>query len=101
MSGLGCIDESGAAVDGWTILKSTNGYKYFIYDKTSGSFVESPYELDQTENGAVMQTLAPLYDVAVNGSFGYLFYNDNYGALPQIVNYCCVRMNIGVRPSLM
>ena len=77
MSGLGCIDESGTAVDGWTILKSTNGYKYFIYDKTSGSFVESPYELDQTENGAVMQTLAPLYDAAVNGSFGYLFYNDN------------------------
>jgi deoxyribonuclease-2 len=74
---LGCQDESGAPVDGWTILKKVNGYQYFIYEAASGSFVESPYELDQTTNGAVMKTLAPLYDASVNSSFGYLFWNDN------------------------
>ena len=74
---LGCQDETGAPVDGWTILKKVNGYEYFVYEAASGSFVESQYTLDQTTNGAIMRTLAPLYDMAVNNSFGYLYWNDN------------------------
>ena len=74
---LGCMSENGDPVDGWTILKKNSGYQYFIYNAATTSFELSSYELNQVTDGAIMRTLAPLYDVSLNSSYAYLFYNDN------------------------
>lgn len=74
---LGCLDESGAATDGFTILKKDSGYQYFVYNPSTAAFELSPYTLDQTSNGAIMKTLAPLWDKSKNESIAMAFYNDD------------------------
>lgn len=74
---LSCINEDGNNVDGYTILKKNDGYQYFVYNSATSSFELSPYFLNQTSVGAIMETLAPLYDKSVNESIAMAFYNDD------------------------
>ena len=73
--GMSCLDDAGNAVDGWTLLKGDDDY--IIYNYTAPAFVQSPFEVDQTSEGAIMRTLKPLYDNTVNSTYAYVMYNDD------------------------
>ena len=87
-------DASGSATDWWFAYKlpegaippkgatirsgKTTGYEYLYLDAdTSGPLTLSPHRLD-TPDGALYQTLLPLYQAAEAGtnSIGWIFYND-------------------------
>jgi deoxyribonuclease-2 len=74
---LSCLDDDGNAVDGYTIMKATDGYNYYVYNSVTKAFERSPHALNQTTVGAIMSTLGPLYDASVNSSIAMAFYNDD------------------------
>jgi deoxyribonuclease-2 len=58
-----CLDESGQPVDYWVALKVPLGSNYFVYTSANdGSFALSPYNLSQSTQGCIMQTVQQIYN---------------------------------------
>ena len=76
VAGLSCMGDDGNPTDHWTGIKANNNHHMYYYAQASTSFVQSPYGVDQDVNGAIMQTVLPLYDPAVNSTLGYVMWND-------------------------
>lgn len=70
-----CIDDTGKAVDSWVVLKAATSFTYYTYNADSSSFVKSPYEVSQTTNGCVMETVKQIYGSAAS-SAAIGVYND-------------------------
>ncbi len=71
-----CIDDQGNPADSWVALKAApNSSLYFVFNATSKSFVLSPYNVNQTKYGAIMETVNQLYSVG-SSSAAYVLYND-------------------------
>lgn len=72
-----CLDENGNPVDSWVALKGAPKTSiYFIYDESLGNFKKSIYNVSQSTNGAIMQTVGQLY-VDVNAEeIAFGMYND-------------------------
>ena len=74
---LTCLDEAGKSVDSWVALKGApNTPIYFIYDEETKSFVESPYNVSQATDGAIMQTVGQLYLSSTLSEAAFGMYND-------------------------
>lgn len=73
---LSCLNDAGVAVDHWTGIKGNNNDTMYYYDDTTDLFKLSKYTVSQTVQGAIMATIAPLYDVPGNRSMAYVLYND-------------------------
>lgn len=78
-----CIDDNGNPTDWWVILKAAPySSAYFIYSDTLKSFELSPYNVNQTTKGAIMETVNQLYALknltATNLllQIAYFLYND-------------------------
>eukprot|EP00605_Chrysophyceae_sp_TOSAG23-4_P001382 GSChrysophyteH1.ASY1.ANO1.1502.1 assembled CDS len=76
LASLSCLGDDGSPVDTWTGIKGNKGYNMYYYAAASQSFVQSPFGVGQTTQGAIMRTLNPLYDSAVNATYAYILYND-------------------------
>jgi len=89
-----CKDETGTDVDWFVALAVGGGSTSYYYMDSSGSYselTESAYSLDQDSNGAIMATVAQLYDTTsahrpsnastggssgTDSSYAYAEYND-------------------------
>jgi hypothetical protein len=71
VSCISCKDESGLNVPTWTIMKLPQGTDYYYYDITNG-YTMSQNSLNDTNIGALSNTLKQLWDANIN----YIIYND-------------------------
>lgn len=71
VSALSCKDESGLNVPTWTIMKLPRGADYYYYDTNNG-FNFSPNSINDTDVGALAETMAQLWDFNTQ----YMIYND-------------------------
>lgn len=74
VTSFSCIDENKNNVDWWIALKAANSDSYYVY--SDGKFVKSPYNVNQTQNGLIMNTVNQLYEPFDNNNVAYGMYND-------------------------
>ena len=72
---VGCISDSGFAVDWFIIFKINNGYNYAYADSRSPSIKLSSYTLDSDTDGAIANTLSQAYGSDATAK-NYAVWND-------------------------
>jgi hypothetical protein len=72
-----CLDDEGAPVDWWVILKGHYGFEYVYTDSNrSGTFSEVRPNLNDKTTGALSLTMQAVQGGAYNDTLGYFAYND-------------------------
>lgn len=71
VTGISCKDESGTNIPTWNIMKLPQGTDYYYYDVNNG-YNFSPHSLNDTEEGALAQTMNQLWSSETQ----YIIYND-------------------------
>jgi hypothetical protein len=77
-----CLNEKGAPVDYWVIIKKPQGTDYFYYDSADKVFETSPHSLNDTTKGALTYTLKQLWQKDIN----YVIYNDQIPKMDKYYN---------------
>jgi deoxyribonuclease-2 len=78
-STVSCLDERGSSVDHWLILKHPQSNSYFYYDSQEHDFHTSPWSLNDTQGGALAQTVKQLWTA---DDINYVLYNDQPAPAP-------------------
>lgn len=71
---VGCIDESGGAVDWWVLSKHPDGASYSLITSKNKEWVSGPKPVTDTDS-VLGKQMARIYDRSVPN---YLFYNDQH-----------------------
>lgn len=71
-----CKDEQGKPVDYWIAIKRNNGADYYVYDVTMQEFMPSQFNVNQSSDGAIMQTVGQLYSFTDGDDAIFGIYND-------------------------
>lgn len=73
---LSCLDENGNAVDNFISIVAPSTAEYHVYDPAQKDFVKSVHRVDQSEGGAMMNTVNQIYKLDDSAEVMYGIYND-------------------------
>jgi deoxyribonuclease-2 len=61
VNSFSCLDENGSPVDSWNAIKAHNSYTYYVYNSSTLTYNLSKYNVSQTKDGCIMQTVGQIY----------------------------------------